>query len=105
MLRGVKLSHTPRQPRLLITPAIIKAVWATPAASDIDYICHVVGSMLSGNFGFMRAEEFTVTSAADFTLPHPSALITSLWIIIRQSIADLFCKGVSIYEGLRARVV
>ena len=113
VLRGIKRSptHAPRQPRLPITPAILrllKVVWSPLAVSDPDYIMLWAACCL-GFFGFMRAGEFTATSVGDFD-PSTSLCISDMsvddrenpsmvCVVLRQSKTDPFRKGISIYLG------
>ena len=113
VLRGIKRSptHAPRQPRLPITPAILrllKFVWSPLAVSDPDYIMLWAACCL-GFFGFMRAGEFTATSVGDFD-PSTSLCISDMsvddrenpsmvCVVLRQSKTDPFRKGISIYLG------
>ena len=113
VLRGIKRSptHAPRQPRLPITPAILrllKVVWSPLAVSDPDYIMLWAACCL-GFFGFIRAGEFTATSVGDFD-PSTSLCISDMsvddrenlsmvCVVLRQSKTDPFRKGISIYLG------
>ena len=111
--RGIKRSptQTPREPRLPMTPAtlrLLKAQWSTLAVTDPDHIMLWAACCL-GFFGFMRAGEFTVTSAGDFD-PSSSLCASDISVdnlqnpaivrvVLRQSKTDPIRKGTSIYLG------
>ena len=113
VIRGIK--RTPgranRQPRLPITPAILrllKSSWSPLAATNVDYVMLWAACCL-GFFGFMRAGEFTAASAKEFdpttTLCSSDIAVDNkeapsvVRVILRHSKTDPFRKGVSIFLG------
>ena len=86
---------------------LLKAKWSTLAVTDPDHIMLWAACCL-GFCGFMRAGEFTVTSAGDFD--PSSSLCTSdisvdnlqnpamVCVVLRQSETDPFRKGITLAE-------
>lgn len=113
VLRGIKRSpsHAARQPRLPITPVIMRILkqhWANAATRDQDNIMLWAACCL-GFFGFMRAGEFTVTQSGEFD-PASSLCLgdiavddhqnpSIIQVCLKQSKTDPFRRGVSIYLG------
>ena len=111
VLRGIKRApRLPSQPRLPITPPVLKAiksVWAS-RGHDPDYIM-LWAACCMGFFGFMRAGEFTLRSTKEFDASsslgpqdisvdqhsNPSMIC----VHIKQSKTDPFRHGVNIYMG------
>ena len=113
VLRGIKRSpaHSPRLPRMPITPAILRILkdqWATAAMRDTDFVM-LWAACCMGFFGFMRAGEFSVTHVSDFD-PAASLCLGDIavdqhrdpsvvQVRLKQSKTDPFRRGVSIYLG------
>ena len=112
VLRGVRrVSRPPTQPRLPITPQIlrhIKSQWA-PQGGETDYVM-LWAACCAGFFGFMRAGEFTSRPGE-----HPPSLTvedvavddranpTMVRIHLKRSKTDPFRHGVDIYLGRTGR--
>ena len=114
VLRGIKRipAHASRQPRLPITPAILrllKSDWNQKAISDSVYhMLRGLRAVFYFLFSFLRAGEFTVPHTHDF---HQSSARsysdisvdshlnpTMVRVLLRQS-KNLFRRGVAIYLG------
>ena len=107
VLRGVKRSpaHSPRAPRMTITPVILRILkdqWAAAALRDKDFVM-LWATCCMGFFGFMRAGEFSVTQVSEsdpatslclenIAVDNPSVVQVQL----NQSKTD---RGDSIYFG------
>ena len=113
VLRGIKRSptHSPRLPRMPITPAILRTLkdqWATAAIRDKDFVM-LWAACCMFFFGFMRAGEFAVTHVSEFD-PTASLCLgdvavdhhqdpSVVQVRLKQSKTDPFRRGVSIYLG------
>jgi len=113
VIRGIKWSpsRAARQPRLPITPAILRVLkeqWAAAAVNDPDYVMLWAACCL-GFFGFLRAGEFTVPHPSEFD-PAASLCLgdialddrlnpSMVQVTLRQSKTDPFRKGVAVYLG------
>ena len=106
VLRGIKRSpaHSPRLPRMPITPAILRALkdqWATAATRDMDFVM-LWAACCMGFFGLMRAGDFSVTHVSEFDPlclgdvavdQHQDPSVVQ--VRLKQSKTDPFRRGIS----------
>lgn len=104
------MPRPPARARLPVTPAIlrsIKSLWAS-RADDVDIVM-LWAACCVGFFGFLRAGEFTVRTAADFD-PSSSLMLedvavdkhddpSMVRIRLKQSKTDPFRHGVDVFLG------